>query len=53
MNEEMDVLIQKTILELLKHKEYKDIQMKEIAEKANIGRRTLYRYFAYMVLEYN
>ena len=47
MNEEMDVLIQKTILELLKHKEYKDIQMKEIAEKANIGRRTLYRYFAY------
>ena len=47
MNEEMDVLIQKTILELLKHKEYKDIQMKEIAEKANIGRRTLYRYYAY------
>ena len=24
MNEEMDVLIQKTILELLKHKEYKE-----------------------------
>lgn len=47
MNEEMDVLIQKTTLELLKYKEYKDIQMKEIAEKANIGRRTLYRYFAY------
>ncbi len=47
MNEEVDVLIKKTTLELLKHKDYKDIQMKEIAEKANIGRRTLYRYFAY------
>ena len=47
MNEEIGELIQKATLELLKHKEYKDIQMKEIAEKANVGRRTLYRYFAY------
>lgn len=47
MNEEMNALIQKTTLELLKYKDYKDIQMKEIAERANIGRRTLYRYFAY------
>lgn len=43
----MNALIQKTTLELLKYKDYKDIQMKEIAERANIGRRTLYRYFAY------
>lgn len=45
MNEIIDQLIQKSVLKLLKKKEYKDIQMKEIAEHANIGRRTLYRYY--------
>lgn len=46
MNEEIDVLIQRAALDLLKTKEYKDVQMKEIAVHANVGRRTLYRYFA-------
>lgn len=38
-------IIKCTLLNLLKEKDYCDIQMKEIAETANVGRRTLYRYF--------
>lgn len=38
-------IIKCTLLNLLKEKDYCDIQMKEIAEAANVGRRTLYRYF--------
>ena len=37
--------IRESMLELLREKEYSEIQMKEIAESAHIGRRTLYRYF--------
>lgn len=37
--------IRKSILTLIAQKDYADIQMKEIAENANVGRRTLYRYF--------
>lgn len=33
------------MLELLQEKEYSDIQMMEIAQRARVGRRTLYRYF--------
>lgn len=33
------------MLSLLQEKDYSNIQMKEIAERSNIGRRTLYRYF--------
>lgn len=33
------------ILDLMRHDDYSLIQVKEIAEKANISRRTFYRYF--------
>ena len=45
MIEDVRGIIMTATLELLKKKDYKDVQMKEIAETANIGRRTLYRYF--------
>lgn len=45
MIEDARKIIRTATLELLKIKEYKDIQMKEIAEAAHVGRRTLYRYF--------
>ena len=45
MIEDIRGIIMTATLELLKKKDYKDVQMKEIAETANIGRRTLYRYF--------
>lgn len=38
-------IIKYTLLMLLKERDYSEIQMKEIAEIANVGRRTLYRYF--------
>lgn len=47
MIEDARKIIRTATLELLKTKEYKDIQMKEIAEAAHVGRRTLYRYFGY------
>ena len=37
--------IRESMMTLLDEKEYSAIQMKEIAQRANIGRRTLYRYF--------
>lgn len=37
--------IRESMVTLLDEKEYRAIQMKEIAQRANIGRRTLYRYF--------
>lgn len=37
--------IRESMITLLDEKEYRAIQMKEIAQRANIGRRTLYRYF--------
>lgn len=37
--------IRESMISLLKQKEYSKIQMKEIAENAHIGRKTLYRYF--------
>lgn len=37
--------IRESMMTLLDEKEYSTIQMKEIAQRANIGRRTLYRYF--------
>lgn len=39
------VIIRDTLQKLLEGKNYAEISMKEIAEKANVGRRTLYRYF--------
>lgn len=45
MTEDTRENIRAAILKLLKTTEYKNIQMKEIAEAAHIGRRTLYRYF--------
>ena len=45
MIEDVRGIIMTATLELLKKKDYKDVQMKEITETANIGRRTLYRYF--------
>lgn len=45
MIEDVCKIIMTATLELLKKKDYKDVQMKEIAQTANIGRRTLYRYF--------
>ena len=45
MIEDVRGIIMTATLELLKKKDYKNVQMKEIAETANIGRRTLYRYF--------
>lgn len=38
-------LIRNTLEKLLGEKEYAEISMKEIAQRANVGRRTLYRYF--------
>lgn len=38
-------IIKDTLLNLLREQNYSQIQMKKIAEKANVGRRTLYRYF--------
>jgi AcrR family transcriptional regulator len=38
-------LIRDTLQELLEEKDYTEISMKEIAKSANVGRRTLYRYF--------
>ena len=38
-------LIRDTLQELLEKKDYTEISMKEIAKSANVGRRTLYRYF--------
>lgn len=38
-------LIRDTLQKLLGEKEYAEISMKEIAQRANVGRRTLYRYF--------
>ena len=40
MIEDVRGIIMTATLELLKKKDYKDVQMKEIAETANIGRRT-------------
>ncbi len=37
--------IRESMLSLLEEKEYSKIQMKEIAERAHVGRKTLYRYF--------
>lgn len=37
--------IRNSMITLLKEKEYSRIQMKEIAEYAHVGRKTLYRYF--------
>lgn len=37
--------IRESMISLLKEKEYSKIRMKEIAENAHIGRKTLYRYF--------
>lgn len=37
--------IRESMISLLEEKEYGRIQMKEIAEKAHVGRKTLYRYF--------
>ena len=39
MIEDVRGIIMTATLELLKKKDYKDVQMKEIAETANIGRR--------------
>lgn len=36
--------IRESIISLLNEKEYEKIRMKEIAERAPIGRKTLYRY---------
>ena len=47
MIEDVRNIIMTATLKLLKEKDYKDVQMKEIAETAHIGRRTLYRYFGY------
>lgn len=47
MIEDVRKIIRTATLKLLETKEYKDIQMKEIAETAHVGRRTLYRYFGY------
>ena len=33
------------LLELLKHKDYHDITVSQIVDKAKLGRRTFYRYF--------
>lgn len=38
-------LIRDTLQKLLEEKDYAEISMKEIAKSANVGRRTLYRYF--------
>lgn len=38
-------LIRDTLQKLLEERNYAEISMKEIAEKANVGRRTLYWYF--------
>jgi len=38
-------IIKDTLLNLLREQNYSQIQMKKIAERANVGRRTLYRYF--------
>ena len=40
MIEDVRGTIMTVTLELLKKKDYKDVQMKEITETANIGRRT-------------
>lgn len=37
--------IRESMLSLLEEKEYSKIQMKEVAENAHVGRKTLYRYF--------
>lgn len=37
--------IRQGMISLLKEKGYSDIQMKEIAQRSNVSRRTLYRYF--------
>lgn len=37
--------IREGMISLLEEKEYSDIQMKEIAQRSNVSRRTLYRYF--------
>lgn len=37
--------IRESMISLLEQKEYSKIQMKEIAENAHVGRKTLYRYF--------
>lgn len=37
--------IREGMISLLREKEYREIQMQEIARRSNIGRRTLYRYF--------
>lgn len=46
--------IREGMITLLKEKDYNKIQMKEIAERAHVGRRTLYRYFESkeQILEY-
>lgn len=38
-------LIRDTLQKLLEERDYAEISMKEIAERANVGRRTLYWYF--------
>lgn len=37
--------IMEALLMLLTKKEYQDITISQIADKANLGRRTFYRYF--------
>lgn len=44
VNQTLDC-IRESMISLLQKKEYSKIQMKEIAENAHIGRKTLYRYF--------
>ena len=41
----MKEYIRSAMLSLLREKDYADIQMTEIAARAHIGRRSLYRYF--------
>lgn len=45
MVDETRQCIRAGMISLLKEKSFSEIQMKEIAQRANIGRRTLYRYF--------
>lgn len=45
MVDETKKSIREGLISLLYEKEYNEIHMKEIAQRSNIGRRTLYRYF--------
>lgn len=54
MVDETRECIREAMIGLLKEKDYGSIQMKQIAERAHVGRRTLYRYFdsKEQILEY-